>query len=164
MTTPLHATRFLVMGVCGSGKTTIGKALADSLGITFFDADDFHPAANREKMRQGIPLDEADRLPWLAAISETIEKSPAFVLACSALKENYRAILRRACPDLRIIFLYGTREQLAERMQARKNHFMPLSLLDSQLATLEQPSDALHLNIALIPEEMLAEVQRWIVS
>lgn len=147
------------MGVCGSGKTTIGKALADSLDIVFFDADDFHPAANREKMSQGIPLDDNDRLPWLTAIADTIHNTPAFVLACSALKESYRSILRQACHDLKIILLHGSPEQLTERLQARKNHFMPPALLASQLATLEFPTDALTLNIALTPEEMVEEIK-----
>lgn len=151
--------RFLVMGVCGSGKTTIGKALADSLDIVFFDADDFHPAANREKMSQGIPLDDNDRLPWLTAIADTIRSTPSFVLACSALKESYRIILRQACPDLRIILLHSSPEQLTERLQARKDHFMPPALLASQLATLEIPTNALTLNIALTPEEMIEEIK-----
>lgn len=146
------------MGVCGSGKTTIGKALADSLGIIFFDADDFHPVANREKMSQGIALDDNDRLPWLTAIADTIHNTPAFVLACSALKESYRSILRQACPDLKIILLHGSPEQLTERLQARKDHFMPTALLASQLDTLEIPTDALTLNIALTPEQMIEKI------
>jgi carbohydrate kinase (thermoresistant glucokinase family) len=150
--------RFLVMGVCGSGKTTIGKALADSLGIIFFDADDFHPAANREKMSQGIALDDNDRLPWLTAIADTIRSTPSFVLACSALKESYRSILCQACPDLKIILLHGSPEQLTERLQARKDHFMPPALLASQLATLEIPTNALTLNIALTPEQMIEKI------
>jgi carbohydrate kinase (thermoresistant glucokinase family) len=147
------------MGVCGSGKTTIGKALADSLDIVFFDADDFHPGANREKMSQGIPLDDNDRMPWLTAIADTIRVTPAFVLACSALKESYRSILRQACPELKIILLHGSPEQLTERLQARKNHFMPPALLASQLATLEIPTDALILNIALTPEQMVEKIR-----
>jgi carbohydrate kinase (thermoresistant glucokinase family) len=150
--------RFIVMGVCGSGKTTIGKALADKLGIIFFDADDFHPAANREKMSQGIPLDDSDRLPWLSAIGDTISSTPSFVLACSALKESYRSILCQACPDLKIILLHGSPEQLTERLQSRKNHFMPPALLASQLATLEIPTNALTLNIALTPEQMIEKI------
>ena len=146
------------MGVCGSGKTTIGKALADAIGIDFFDADDFHPAANREKMSQGIPLDDNDRLPWLTAIADTIRITPSFVLACSALKESYRHILRQACADLKIIHLHGSAEQLTERLKARKNHFMPPTLLASQLVTLEIPTDALTLNIALTPEQMVKEI------
>jgi gluconokinase len=158
MISPKLTKRFLVMGVCGSGKTTIGKALADSLGIVFFDADDFHQAANREKMSQGIPLDDNDRQPWLNAIADNIRSTPSFVLACSALKESYRIILLLACPDLKIILLHGSPEQLTERLQSRKNHFMPPALLASQLATLEIPTDALTLNIDLTPEEMVEKI------
>ena len=158
MISPKLTKRFLVMGVCGSGKTTIGKALADSLGIVFFDADDFHPAANREKMSQGIPLDDNDRQPWLNAIADNIRSTPSFALACSALKESYRIILLLACPDLRIILLHGSPEQLTERLQSRINHFMPAALLASQLATLEIPTDALTINIDLTPEEMVEKI------
>jgi gluconokinase len=147
----------LIMGVSGCGKTTVGKMLADEWGAVFYDADDFHPAANRDKMSRGIPLDDADRQPWLKAIAETIrEPRHPFVLACSALRESYRQQLLAACPELKIIHLHGSRELLWERMRQRQGHFMPASLLDSQLATLEPPADALHLDIAPSPKELTA--------
>lgn len=142
---------YLIMGVSGCGKTSVGQALAALLDYSFFDADDFHPAANRDKMSRGIPLTEEDRAPWLQAIVEKLveQNNQPFVLACSALRESYRQQLRAACPALRIIHLHGTRELLLERLQQRENHFMPASLLDSQLATLEAPSDALTIDISL---------------
>lgn len=139
----------LIMGVSGCGKTTVGKALADELGAVFYDADDFHPAINRDKMSRGIPLDDADRIPWLEMISDVIrEQKNSFVLACSALRESYRQKLLGAYPDLKIIHLCGTRDLLLERITNRRDHFMPASLLDSQLATLEPPHEALRIPIS----------------
>jgi carbohydrate kinase (thermoresistant glucokinase family) len=149
----------LIMGVSGCGKTTVGKMLADELNAVFYDADDFHPAANRDKMARGIPLDEEDRKPWLQSIAETIRaQNQTFVLACSALRESYRQQLLAACPSMKIIHLHGSRELLLERMQQRQGHFMPASLLDSQLATLEPPRSALTLNIELPPEELVERI------
>jgi gluconokinase len=133
----------VITGVCGTGKTTIGKALAARLGILFLDADDFHSTANRQKMANGIPLNDADRAPWLAAIAARISQPISFVLACSALKENYRTQLRIACPTAKIIHLSAPKEVLHARLIARTSHFMPADLLDSQLEALESPSDAL---------------------
>jgi carbohydrate kinase (thermoresistant glucokinase family) len=126
------------MGVSGSGKTTVGAALADALGLRFVDGDALHPAANVAKMAAGIPLDDADRAPWLDAIGAVLATGPV-VVACSALKRAYRDRLRAAAPELQLVFLDGSRELLASRMAARPGHFMPASLLDSQLATLERP-------------------------
>ncbi len=153
---------YLIMGVSGCGKTSVGQALASALHCPFFDADDFHPAANRDKMSRGIPLTEEDRAPWLQAIAEKLidQKDQPFVLACSALRESYRQLLRTACPALRIIHLHGTRELLLDRLQQRENHFMPASLLDSQLATLETPVDALTIDISL----PMASIVQHIVS
>jgi gluconokinase len=128
----------VVMGVSGSGKTTVGAALADALGLGFVDGDSLHPAANVAKMAAGIPLDDADRAPWLDAIGEVLAAGPV-VVACSALKRAYRDRLRAAAPSLRLVFLDGSRALLASRMAARPGHFMPTSLLDSQRATLEPP-------------------------
>lgn len=149
---------FLIMGVSGSGKSTIAAMLAESLGTTFLEADDFHSQANREKMKQGIPLTEHDREPWLASLVEKIKQlSPTpFVLACSALKEVHRQILLRSCPELRIVLLQGSRKLLENRLTQRENHFMPVSLLDSQLATLEIPASALVIDAALTPTEILS--------
>ena len=129
----------VVMGVSGSGKTTVGAALADALGLPFVDGDELHPAANVAKMAAGIPLDDADRAPWLDAVGAVLAAGPV-VVACSALKRAYRDRLRAAAPALELVFLDGSRELLASRLVARPGHFMPASLLDSQLATLERPS------------------------
>jgi gluconokinase len=129
----------VVMGVSGSGKTTVGASLADALGLRFVDGDALHPAANVAKMAAGIPLDDADRGPWLDAIG-TVLAAGAVVVACSALKRAYRDRLRAAAPNLELVFLDGAPELLAARMVARPGHFMPTSLLDSQLKTLEPPT------------------------
>ena len=137
----------VVMGVSGAGKTTLGRALAGAVGWDFADADDFHPPENIAKMRAGVPLSDADRAPWLAALGEEAGRRAAagrpLVLACSALKRTYRDTLRTCVPDARFVFLDGARETLAARLASRDGHFMPASLLDSQLAALEPPSDAL---------------------
>lgn len=134
------------MGVSGSGKSTVGRRLAESLGWTFADADDFHPPANIAKMQSGQPLNDADRGPWLDAIRAFLDARRAAgescVLACSALKAHYRA---RLFPDgeaaVTIVFLKGAREVLEARLRARQAHFMPAALLDSQLAALEEPAE-----------------------
>ncbi|HTI69830.1 MAG TPA: gluconokinase [Candidatus Limnocylindria bacterium] len=152
----------VVMGVSGSGKSTVGSAIAAKLGWPFRDGDDFHPPANRAKMSQGIPLVDEDRWPWLDAIAqfarETEKNAGNAVVACSALKQAYRDRLHAGCGDMRFIYLHGTRELLAERMNARTGHFMPPSLLTSQLATLEPPADAVWVDIALPPAEIVSEV------
>ena len=130
--------RIVVMGVSGSGKSTIGELLAERLDVPFVDADSLHPLTNVEKMEQGIPLDDDDRWPWLQAVGEHIAAaSGGIVVACSALKRSYRDRIRSAAPDVRFAYLEGDQGLLAARMAARHNHFMPPSLLDSQLATLE---------------------------
>lgn len=128
----------VVMGVSGSGKTTIGAALADAIGLRFVDGDALHPAANIAKMAAGIPLDDADRAPWLDAIGAVLAAGPV-VVACSALKRVYRDRLRAAAPGLHLVFLDGSAELLASRMAGRPGHFMPASLLYSQRATLQRP-------------------------
>lgn len=131
------------MGVAGSGKTTVGRRLAQRLGWSFQEGDALHPPENVAKMRDGHPLDDEDRAPWLAAIARRIddwrENGHSGVITCSALKRQYREIIVGSRPEVRLVFLHGTRELLRERLAARRGHFMPPSLLDSQLATLEPP-------------------------
>lgn len=138
----------LVMGVSGSGKTTIASLLAARLGWEFADADWFHPAANVEKMHAGHPLTDADRAPWLAAIAawidETRAKGGKAVVACSALKRAYRDVLIGARPDVGLVYLDGDHDLIAKRLTLRTGHFMPPALLDSQFAALEPPGPDEH--------------------
>jgi gluconokinase len=130
------------MGVSGSGKTTVGAALAERLGVRFRDADEFHPKSNVEKMSAGIALTDEDRWPWLDGIGAALRKAPAkgIVVSCSALRRVYRErILKAASRPLTFVHLDGPKALLAERLKGRKGHFFPPSLLDSQLATLEPP-------------------------
>lgn len=131
----------VVMGVSGSGKSHLGAALARAYGVDFVEGDDLHPPANIAKMSAGIPLDDADRRPWLEAIAAAIaaHRGQGVVVACSALRRAYRDRLREADPALRLLYLRVPRDELARRMRERR-HFMPPALLDSQLATLEEPA------------------------
>lgn len=142
------------MGVSGCGKSTVGRALAERLGAAFIDADDFHPTSNLVKMRTGTPLQDEDRWSWLNAINERLRKGQANesiqVLACSALKEVYRTRLKAGLPQVwKICFICGEKDKLLKRINQRPDHFMPASLLDSQLADLEEPSNALRLDLSL---------------
>jgi len=140
----------LMMGVCGSGKTTTGKALAASLGWPFFDGDDFHPDTNVAKMAAGQPLTDVDRWPWIERIAEAmrgvLDRGGSAVFACSALKFVHRQRMQRA-GDVRVVFLRGDAETIGPRLAARTQHFMPVSLLPSQFAALEVPDDALVVDI-----------------
>ena len=128
----------VVMGVSGSGKSTVGAALAQRLRVPFADADDFHPAANIAKMTAGHPLDDDDRRPWLDSIGEWLSAHPdGGVMSCSALKRTYRDRLRSHCADVRFLHLAGTPEVIGRRQASRPGHFMPASLLASQFETLE---------------------------
>ncbi len=152
----------ILMGVSGSGKTTIGKRLAAELGWSFHDADAFHPPENIAKMRSGVPLDDDDRAAWLAAMSELIDEAlraqHSFVLACSALKRAYRERLQVNANEVKFVFLKGSYELIAQRMQNRKGHFMPPQLLRSQFETLEAPREALTLDVALSPRKIVRQI------
>ena len=140
----------LMMGVSGAGKSTTGKALAESLGWPFFDADDFHPESNVAKMAAGQPLTDVDRWPWIDRIADAmrgvLDRGGSAVFACSALKSTHRQQMQRA-GDVRVVFLNGDAETIGRRLAARTQHFMPVSLLPSQFAALEAPTDALVVDI-----------------
>lgn len=150
------------MGVSGSGKSTVGQLLAERLGWPFRDGDGFHPPANVAKMQSGVPLNDADRHPWLLAIQEFMQKAhddgQSAVVACSALKRAYRELLLGGEPWVRFVHLQGSRDLLAERMRSRPGHFMPPALLDSQLATLEPPTDALTVDIGEPPTQIVDRI------
>lgn len=153
----------LLMGVAGSGKTTIGRQLAVELGWKFADADEFHPPANVAKMSAGTPLDDTDRAPWLAAIrlyiDTRLERKENAVVTCSALKEKHRAVLMGDAPEVKLVYLRGTRELLWSRISSRQGHFMKPAMLDSQLATLEEPAGALTVDIAQSPAQIIADIR-----
>ncbi|MEL6254484.1 MAG: gluconokinase [Bacteroidota bacterium] len=141
----------IIMGVSGTGKSTIGKALSNKLSLPYFEGDEFHPAANVEKMRQGIPLDDSDRVPWLLALRKQIElqleREESAVFASSALKASYREILQREDKRVKFVYLDGSYELILERMRGRDHEYMPPSLLKSQFETLEEPEDAIRVSI-----------------
>lgn len=155
---------WIVMGVSGSGKSTIAKALAKRMGGVFFDADDFHPAENRQKMADGIPLTDDDRRGWLDALNTELKQHnttvPPVFLACSALRQGYRDRLSRGLERVGFIYLKGTKECIRRRLESRRGHFMPASLLDSQFAILEEPRDAIVVSI----EHPACEIVKAILS
>ena len=143
--TPHHvARRYVMMGVCGVGKSAVGERFACAIGATFVEGDDWHPIENRERMAAGIPLTDADRSGWLQLLAEKLadakRDNDALVLSCSALKRSYRDMLRRGDSDTQFVLLEGDDALIGERLAKRTGHFMPLSLLASQLATLERPA------------------------
>jgi gluconokinase len=157
----------ILMGVSGSGKTTIGKLLSKRLQIAFVDADDFHPQQNINKMRAGIPLTDNDRKPWLETLRKLIEehcrKNESLILACSALKAEYRRALGVDQQAVRTVYLKGGRDLLQKRMQHRK-HFFPPALIDSQLSVLEEPDSGLILYSAEEPQVLVEKIVRWVTE
>jgi gluconokinase len=154
---------FIIMGVAGSGKSVIGQALAAKLGWDFYDADDFHLHANVAKMKRGIPLDDASRIPWLTALHDLIsaclaENRPG-VLACSALKERYRRQLLAGNPGVQLVYLKGSYDLILSRLQARVGHFMKPDMLRSQFETLEEPTQALTVDVAPSVDEIVATIR-----
>jgi gluconokinase len=153
----------LIMGVTGSGKTTVGSLLAQQLGWQFADADDFHSAANKEKMARGIGLDDADRIPWLEAIHQAMVRWDAagedVVLACSALKEDYRKLLREGV-SVRLVYLRGDAAVILGRLRHRSGHYATSNLVGSQFAALEEPEDAVVVDIASTPAKIVEEIRR----
>jgi len=151
----------LVMGTTGAGKTTVGKLLAQELSWTFLDADDFHPAANIAKMKEGIPLTDADRVPWLAAIhAELVRQGAASkdcVLACSALKNSYRETIGAGLP-MKIVYLKGSYEEMRAHILARHDHFAGEGILAGQFRDLQEPSDAIVVSVRYTPGEIVEEV------
>jgi len=152
---------YIVMGVSGCGKTTVGTLLANEKKIPFFDADDFHPEENIRKMQSGNPLDDNDRKPWLNILSEKIRDwndDSGAVLACSALKKSYRKILTSKTNDVTFIWLDGSYDLINSRMQKREGHYMPPDLLQSQFDALEPPSEAVKVNIEQPPDNILSDI------
>ncbi|WBL24086.1 gluconokinase [Zunongwangia sp. HGR-M22] len=153
---------YIVMGVSGSGKTTIGREIASTLEIPFFDADDYHPAANIEKMKKGIALNDEDRKAWLKSLAENIEKwkdNEGAVLACSALKKKYRAALSHNLKEYVVfVYLYAEYELIYKRMMARKGHYFKPELLKSQFETLEEPKNAIKVEVNKEIPETVSEV------
>ena len=159
----------IVMGVCGSGKSTVGAVLAQRLHAAFLEGDAFHPPANVARMAAGVALTDDDRRDWLRALSDELGAAAragrAVVLSCSALKRSYRDTLRAQATDLALVYLRGTPQLLAQRMAGRQGHYMPPSLLASQLATLEPPQDnehALTLDVAHDPQQLVHETLAWL--
>jgi gluconokinase len=155
----------LVMGVSGSGKTTIGEALALELGWKYLDADDYHPKTNIEKMAAGVPLQDSDRWPWLEKINEELlkfqERGKSVVVGCSALKEAYRERLAQGLRDFKVVYLRGEFPLIQSRIAARKHRFMPPTLLQSQFETLEPPRDAIEVDISgELPDSVAAILKR----
>ncbi len=153
---------FIVMGVSGCGKTTVGRLLAQRLHWDFLDADDYHSPENIAKMKAGIPLTDSDRLPWLATLNElllaALKQGRHPVLACSALKESYRLSLRQGIDGLQLVYLKGSYDLIWSRIAQRQGHYMKPDMLRSQFETLEEPADALVVDIRLTPEEIVEQI------
>jgi gluconokinase len=152
----------ILMGVTASGKTTVGRRLATLLGYQFYDADDFHPRANIDKMRRGMPLDDADRLPWLETLRDLVRHCIAegtdAVLACSVLKEVYRQYLL-VDPQVTLVYLKADQDLIRQRLLQRQGHFMNPELLESQFATLEEPRQGIWIDASLAPEDIVNAIR-----
>lgn len=154
----------LLMGVAGSGKTTIGRLLASELNWPYFEADDFHSAANKDKMSRGIPLTDEDRAPWLAAIRQRIDQCisdhQSAVFTCSALKEKYRSVLRKNAPSVMLVYLAGDPATIQARLSQREAHYMKANMLQSQFAALEVPVNALTIDVSQKPAVIVAKIRQ----
>ena len=153
------------MGVTGCGKTTVGAALAEALGIEFIDSDDLHPESNKKKMSSGTPLTDSDREPWLQEVSKTLQSHESIVVACSALKKSYRSTILAGAPTTKFVHLSGSKELIFARLSERSHHFMPIGLLDSQFQTLEplDPEESGKVfDISKPIDEIVREVLLWI--
>jgi len=154
----------LLMGVAGSGKTTIGRRLAAQLGWPYHEADDYHSAANKDEMGRGLPLDDYDRAPWLASIRAAMDDCLAAghsaVFTCSGLKDKYRRVLQDGAPGISLVYLACDLETSLARVGRRQGHYMKADLVQSQFAALEAPADALTLDTRLPPEKIIAEIKR----
>lgn len=156
----------IVMGVSGSGKSTVGRLLAQELGWQYLEGDDFHPPANVEKMRSGTPLTDEDRLPWLDAlrdlVRDALKRNRHLVVTCSALKQKYRQ--RLAVDESKVVYIYlkGDFELIANRLKGRKGHFMPETLLKSQFEAMEEPKDAITVDVALSPRDIVDRIKNSI--
>ena len=148
----------VLMGVSGSGKTTIGERLAKRLGCKFIEGDEYHPRENIAKMAAGIPLEDDDRWPWLDALNARLRTERDAVLTCSALKESYRRRLLAGIAEARLIYLHAPKALIAKRVAARKHRYMPASLLESQFATLEPPRGAIDIDVSGDPDEGVEEI------
>lgn len=146
------------MGVSGAGKSTIGEALAARLGVPFLDADEFHPPENVARMAAGIPLTDEDRAPWLERLSRELRQRPDAVLACSALKAAYRHVLAEGLTECRFVHLRGSADLIRARLAERSHRYMPASLLESQFAALEPPTDAIDVDIDSPPGDCVARI------
>jgi gluconokinase len=156
----------IVMGVTGSGKTTVGRLLAERMNWSFFDADDFHPPANVEKMRRGQPLDDADRLPWLeklhALMDDELQAGRSLVLACSALRQRYRDTLVSSASQVLFLYLRISPETARTRLEARGGHYMPAALVPSQFEALEEPEQAIVVDGELAPTEAVSVAVQYL--